>query len=249
MNQTMYTSSGAIDKQQQLVTFAPLVKRIAHHMIARLPGSVEADDLIQVGMIGLMDALNRYEEIPGAQFETYAQQRIRGAMLDELRQMDWLPRGARRNMRQIEAAINALQQRLGRSPSEIEIAGELGVPIAGYHQMLLDARGAQLIHYEDFADSDDDNFLERNCAADTPDSDDPLANLLDSDLRQALISAIGSLPEREKMLMGLYYEQELNFKEIGAILGVSESRVCQIHSQAVARLRARLKECAWTSIA
>jgi RNA polymerase sigma factor for flagellar operon FliA len=246
MNQMMYTSAGVIDKQQHLARFAPLVKRIAHHMIARLPGSVEADDLIQVGMIGLMDALNRYEEMPGAQFETYAQQRIRGAMLDELRQMDWLPRGARRNMRQIEAAINALQQRLGRSPAEVEIAGELGVPIDDYHHMLLDARGAQLVHYEDFTDGEDGNFLERNCA---DDSADPLASLLDGDLRQALIGAIGNLPEREKTLMGLYYEQELNFKEIGAVLGVSESRVCQIHSQAVARLRARLKECAWTSIA
>lgn len=242
----MYTSSGTVDKQQHLEKFAPLVKRIAHHMMSRLPGSVEADDLIQVGMMGLMEALNRYEEMPGAQFETYAQQRIRGAMLDELRQLDWLPRGARRNMRQIEAAVNALQQQLGRSPTEKEIAGELRVTIEGYHQMLLDARGAQLVHYEDFTDSDDDDFLERNCAATGA---DPLANLLDGDLRHALIGAIDGLPEREKTLMGLYYEQEMNFKEIGAILGVSESRICQIHSQAVARLRSVLKEVAWTSIA
>jgi RNA polymerase sigma factor for flagellar operon FliA len=240
----MYTSTGSIDKEQHLADFTPLVKRIAHHMAARLPVSVEVDDLIQVGMIGLMDALNRYEEMPGAQFATYAQQRIRGAMLDELRQLDWLPRSARRSMRQIEAAVNILQQRLGRSPAEIEIAGELGVPIEEYHQMLLDSRGAQLIHYEDFIDSGDEDFLERNCADSSP---DPLARLLDDDLRQALISAIDSLPMREKTLMGLYYEQELNFKEIGAILGVSESRVCQIHSQAIARLRAGLKECAWIS--
>jgi RNA polymerase sigma factor for flagellar operon FliA len=242
----MYTSSGTVDKQQHLEKFAPLVKRIAHHMMSRLPGSVEADDLVQVGMIGLMDALNRYEEMPGAQFETYAQQRIRGAMLDELRQLDWLPRGARKNMRQIEAAVNALQQRLGRSPTEKEIAGELRVSIEGYHQMLLDARGAQLVHYEDFTDSDDDDFLERNCAATGA---DPLASLLDGDLRHALIGAIDGLPEREKTLMGLYYEQEMNFKEIGAILGVSESRICQIHSQAIARLRSVLKEVALTSIA
>jgi len=242
----MYTSSGTVDKQQHLEKFAPLVKRIAHHMMSRLPGSVEADDLVQVGMIGLMDALNRYEEMPGAQFETYAQQRIRGAMLDELRQLDWLPRGARKNMRQIEAAVNALQQRLGRSPTEKEIAGELRVSIEGYHQMLLDARGAQLVHYEDFTDSDDDDFLERNCAATGA---DPLVSLLDGDLRHALIGAIDGLPEREKTLMGLYYEQEMNFKEIGAILGVSESRICQIHSQAIVRLRSLLKEVAWTSIA
>lgn len=215
-------------------------------MVARLPVSVEADDLIQVGMIGLMEALDRYEEMPGAQFATYAQQRIRGAMLDELRQMDWLPRGARKNMRQIEAAVNALQQRLGRSPSELEIAGELKVSIDIYHEMLFDARGTQLLNYEDFGDSEDDDFLERNCA---DSRSDPLTDLLDGNLRQTLIGAIDALPEREKTLMGLYYEQELNFKEIGAILGVSESRVCQIHSQAIARLRARLKEGAWTSIA
>ncbi|HEU4855541.1 MAG TPA: RNA polymerase sigma factor FliA [Nitrosospira sp.] len=242
----MYTSAGTIDKQQQIVEFTPLVKRIANHMMARLPGSVEADDLIQVGMIGLMEALNRYEEMPGAQFETYAQQRIRGAMLDELRQLDWLPRGVRRAMRQIEGAIHVLQQRLGRSPSERQIAEELGVSIESYQQMLFEARGTQLIHYEDFSDDEDDDFLERNCADNTV---DPLAALLDGDLRQVLINAIEALPEREKTLMGLYYEQELNFKEIGAVLGVSESRICQIHSQAVARLRVRLKESAWTSIA
>ena len=242
----MYTSAGTVDKQQHIAEFAPLVKRIAHHMIAKLPVSVEVDDLIQVGMIGLMDALDRYEEMPGAQFATYAQQRVRGAMLDELRQLDWLPRGARRNLRQIEAAVNVLQQRLGRSPSEAEIARELGVALEDYHGMLLDARGVQLIHYEDFLESGDEDFLERNCADSGP---DPLACLLDDDLRKALIKGIGSLPAREKTLMGLYYEQELNFKEIGAILGVSESRVCQIHSQAIARLRAGLKEVAWTSIA
>src|SRR5688500_2190322 len=152
----MYTSLGLVDKQQHLAKFAPLVKRIAHHMMSRLPVSVEADDLVQVGMMGLMEALNRYEEMPGAQFETYAQQRIRGAMLDELRQLDWLPRAARKNMRQIEAEINVLQQRLGRSPMENEIAAELDLTIEGYHQILLDARGAQLVHYEDFTDSEDD---------------------------------------------------------------------------------------------
>ena len=230
----MYTSAGIIDKQQHLAKFAPLVKRIAQHLIARLPGSVEVDDLIQVGMIGLMEALDRYEDMPGAQFETYAQQRIRGAMLDELRHMDWVSRSARRNMREIEAAISTLQQRLGRSPSEIEIAAELKVPIDAYHELLFEARGTQLVHYEDFGEGEDA---------------DPLVGLLDGDLRQSLIAAITALPEREKTLMGLYYEQELNFKEIGAVLGVSESRVCQIHSQAVARLRATLKERAWTSVA
>ncbi len=242
----MYNAAGVINKQRPVAEFAPLVKRIANHMVAKLPSNIEVDDLIQVGMIGLMDALSRYEEAPGAQFETYAAQRIRGAMLDELRQADWLPRGARKSMRQIEAAVHALQQRLGRSPLEAEIASELKVPLADYQEMLLEARGTQLIHYEDFMEDGDDDFLERNCADSNP---DPLANLLDDNLRKVLIGAISDLPEREKMMMGLYYEQELNFKEIGAVLGVSESRICQIHNQAVARLRAKLKELAWTSIA
>ena len=242
----MYNAAGVVNKERPLAEFAPLVKRIANFMIAKLPASVEVDDLIQVGMIGLMDALSRYEEAPGAQFETYAAQRIRGAMLDELRQTDWLPRGARKSMRQIEAAVHALQQRLGRSPIEAEIASELKIPLADSQQMLLDARGIQLIHYEDFMEDGDDDFLERNCPNSNP---DPLASLLDDNLRQVLIGAISDLPEREKLLMGLYYEQELNFKEIGAVLGVTESRICQIHNQAVARLRVKLKELAWTSIA
>ncbi|MBA2658226.1 MAG: RNA polymerase sigma factor FliA [Nitrosospira sp.] len=242
----MYNAAGVVNKERPLAEFAPLVKRIANFMVAKLPASVEVDDLIQVGMIGLMDALSRYEEAPGAQFETYAAQRIRGAMLDELRQTDWLSRGARKSMRQIEAAVHALQQRLGRSPIEAEIASELKIPLADYQQMLLDARGTQLIHYEDFMEDGDDDFLERNCPNSNP---DPLASLLDDNLRQVLIGAISDLPEREKLLMGLYYEQELNFKEIGAVLGVTESRVCQIHNQAVARLRVKLKELAWTSIA
>ncbi|HVW64171.1 MAG TPA: RNA polymerase sigma factor FliA [Nitrosospira sp.] len=242
----MYNAAGVIDRKPAVAEYAPLVKRIANHMMAKLPPSVGVDDLIQVGMMGLMEALSRYEETPGAQFETYAAQRIRGAMLDELRHTDWMPRGARKSMRQIETAVHALQHRLGRAPTEAEIAAELKVPLADYQQMLMDAHGTQLIHYEDFLNEGDDDFLERNCSGSEP---DPLASLLNDDLRELLIEAIGDLPEREKMLMGLYYEQELNFKEIGAVLGVSESRVCQIHNQAVARLRAKLKEGAWTSIA
>ena len=243
----MYNASGAIDKQDYLVRYAPLVKRIAHHMIAKLPASVEVDDLIQAGMIGLLDAITRYEEAQGAQFETYAVQRIRGAMLDELRQADWLPRSVRRNMRRIEAAMSKLEQNLGRSANEQEVARALEMPLAEYQQMLQEARGHQLIYYEDFNDDDDgENFLDRHCM---DDKGDPLSSLIEGGLRQVVVEAIEKLPERERQVMGMYYEQELNLKEIGAVLGVSESRICQLHSQAVARLRARLKEVAWTSTA
>src|SRR5438105_9084766 len=234
----MYTAAGTLGKEQVIEEFAPLVRRMAHLLAAKLPASVQIDDIIQAGLIGLMDAAGRYEEGQGSQFETYAAQRIRGAMLDELRQNDWLPRSMRRALRQIEAAVNALEQRLKRAPTEGEIAGELKIPLTEYREMLQDARGYQLIHLDDFSGDDDDDYLERNC----PDNrDNPLEKLQDNRFRKELIKAIDALPEREKLLMGLYYERELNFKEIAAVLEVSESRVCQLHSQAVARLRAKLQ--------
>jgi RNA polymerase sigma factor for flagellar operon FliA len=239
----MYTVKGKADKNGLLTEHMPLVKRLAHHMKAKLPPSVEVDDLIQAGMIGLLDAITRYEETHGAQFETYAVLRIRGAMLDELRNSDWLPRSMRQNMRKIEAAMSALQQKLGHPPSESEVAKSLKLSLADYQDMLSDGGGHQLVYYEDFHDGEgNDSFLDRYAVDDA----DPLRSLMDGDFRQAVIDAIDGLPPREKILMGLYYEEELNLKEIGAVMGVSESRVSQLHTQAVARLRATLREQAWT---
>lgn len=239
----MYTVKGKANKDHLLTEHMPLVKRLAHHMKAKLPPSVEVDDLVQAGMIGLLDAINRYEETHGAQFETYAVLRIRGAMLDELRNSDWLPRSMRQNMRKIEAAMSALQQKLGHPPSESEVAKMLKLSLADYQDMLSDGGGHQLVYYEDFHDKEgNDSFLDRYAVDDA----DPLRSLLDGDFRQAVIDAIDGLPPREKILMGLYYEEELNLKEIGAVMGVSESRVSQLHTQAVARLRAALREQAWT---
>jgi RNA polymerase sigma factor for flagellar operon FliA len=222
-----------------VVQYAPLVKRIAHHLAAKLPPSVQVDDLIQAGLIGLLDAVSHYDAAQGAQFETYASQRIRGAMLDELREADWAPRSARKSMRSIEAAVSKLEQQLGRPPGEQELARELQVPLEEYQQMLLEARGHQLLHYEDFQSEGDDDFLERHAADERP---DPLRQIEDGGFRAALVEAIKVLPEREQLMMSLYYEEELNLKEIGAVLGVTESRVSQLHSQAVARLRSRLKD-------
>jgi RNA polymerase sigma factor FliA len=224
-----------------------LVKKMAYQLKAKLPSCVELDDLVQAGMIGLMDAIQRYEDNHGAQFETYASQRVRGAMLDELRGADWLPRGIRKNMRDIEVAVQQLEQKFGRPPTESEIAKHMNFTLDDYYDVLSDCQGHQLIYYEDFQDDDGgEHFLDRYVDDDTS---DPVKSLLESDFREALIDSIDHLPEREKMLMGLYYEQELNLKEIGAIMSVSESRVCQLHSQAVARLRASMRDKSWTGVA
>jgi RNA polymerase sigma factor for flagellar operon FliA len=231
----MYTAQGVLPKEQLVSQYQPLVKRIAYHLMAKLPASVDVDDLIQNGMLGLLDALGRYEEGLGAQFETYAVQRIRGAMLDGLRENDWLPRGVRREMRRVEAAIHQLEHENGRAPTEKELAEALGMALADYQKLLLEARGHQLVYLEDLTDGSGDDYLERNAASIA--SPDPLAVLEEASVRVQLVAAIEGLPEREKMMMALYYEQDLNLREIGEVLGVTESRVCQLHSQAIARLR------------
>jgi len=233
----MYNAAGTLDKDQLIARYAPLVKRIAYHLMAKLPASVQVEDIIQNGMLGLLDAITRYEEGLGAQFETYAVQRIRGAMLDGLRENDWLPRSLRREMRRIEMAVHSLEQLHGRQPLEGELAAALGLSLAEYQKMLQEARGYQLVYFEDFGDEDDDDFLERHIVGEGM---DPLTLLENSNMRGVLVQAIEDLPEREKMVMGLYYEEDLNLREIGEVMGVSESRVCQLHSQAIARLRARI---------
>lgn len=236
----MYATTGRLDKQTAIKTYAPLVRRMAHHMLARLPANVEIDDIIQAGLIGLMDAVSRYEDAQGAQFETYATQRIKGAMLDELRAADWLPRSVRKSQRQIESAITKLQHQLKRQPTDVEVAKQLEMSVEDYHEMLGDAKGMQLVHYEDFGSGDDeDAFLDRHC----PDKSlEPSERVQDARFKAALVAAIDQLPEREKNLMGMYYEQDMNFREIAAVLGVTESRICQLHTQAVARLRGQMKQ-------
>jgi RNA polymerase sigma factor FliA len=241
----MYNAQGKMSQTAVLTQYAPLVRRLGLQLVAKMPASVDLDDLIQAGMIGLLDAASRYKEDQGAQFETYASQRIRGAMLDELRNNDWLPRSLRKTSREVESAVHKVEQRLGRSASEAEIAEHLQLPLDAYQSMLQDLHGSQLIYYEDFDRSaDDEPFLDRHCV----DHTDPLSALLDESLRAALVDAIEKLPEREKLLMSLYYERGMNLREIGAVMDVSESRVCQLHSQAVARLRTRLREMTWVGV-
>ena len=240
MEPSTYSAKGRLDVNAMLRQYSPLVRRLAHQMMAKLPANVEVDDLIQVGMIGLADALSRFDPAQGVQIETFATQRIRGAMLDELRGADWLSRGTRKQQRDIERAVHSLEQKLGRAPQESEIAKEMGMALTDYQEMLGKVRGTQLIYLEDMSgDEGDQDFLDRHVA---DRGSDPQHLLQDDRMRHALVEAIKKLPEREQLVMSLYYEEDMNLKEIAAVLGVTESRVCQLHSQSIARLRVKLRE-------
>lgn len=236
----MYTAQGTLERDELIARYGTMVRRVAYHMIARLPPNVDVDDLIQAGMIGLLDAQSRYDAAGGAQFETFAMQRVRGAMLDELRGADWLPRSVRRTQRDLERAVRRLEQQLLRAPTEPEIAAELGVDLSSYQRLLEDARGGQLFYLDDLNERGaDEPWLERNEVGETA---DPHAAVHDQHFREAVVEAIDQLPEREKFVMSMYYEQDMTLKEIGAVLGVTESRVSQLHSQAVARIRSQLRQ-------
>ena len=225
------------DMAAQVERYAPLVKRIALHLKARLPPNVELDDLIQSGMLGLMDAVANFKTGQGATFETYANIRIRGAMVDQMRQSDWAPRSVHQGTRLIADAISRLSQKLGREPRDSEIAAELNLSLADYQQMLLDSSTSQIIGIEDLGVTED-------VISDSHDhhQDRLFENLLTQEFRGALAKAIKRLPEREQQVLALYYDEELNLREIGKVLELSESRICQIMSQAMARLRAALRE-------
>jgi len=228
----------SVSEDRLVSRHAPLVRRLALQLAARLPASVELDDLMQAGMIGLIEAVRRYQVSPDAQFETYATLRIRGAMLDELRNQDWLPRSVRNKAKSIEDAVRRLSQRLLRPASEAEIAQELGLSLPQYHALLEDAQGMQIVHSEDLAHPHNEGSDTR--VPDTPQENPPLDQLLAQDLRQTLIQALDQLPEREKLVLSLQFEQDLNQREIARVLAVSEGRVSQLRTQAVARIRSQL---------
>ena len=235
----MYTAKGTLQRTAGIEQYLPMVRRQASKMIGRLPANVELDDLIQAGTMGLMDAMQRYEQGHGAEFETFAMLRVRGAMLDELRGADWVPRSVRKSQRGIAEAVHKLEQRLRRAPKDTEIAAELKVSLEQYHDMLTDVRGAQLVYIGDYDSEDgESSYLDRHMS---DDSSNPADQLTDQRFRQALVNAITQLPEREQYIMSMYYEQDMNLKEIAAVLGITESRVCQLHSQSIARLRAKMR--------
>ncbi len=228
------------DKTSIVEQYAPLVKRIAHHMLARLPASVQLDDLLQAGMIGLLEASTKFDGGKGAKFETFAGIRIRGAMLDEIRKGDWVPRSVHRNQRRVAQVIDELEQELGRDARDSEIAERLDMSLDEYHHILNDDSVGKIIGIEDLGVSQD------VLVPDGEQTDDIYDDLAGSQFQQALADAIRQLPERDALVLSLYYDEALNLKEIGAILDVSESRVCQIHSQAMLRLKGKLKH--WTHV-
>ncbi len=228
-------TDNASNYDELMTEYAPFVKRIAYHMMTRLPSNVQLEDIVQTGMIGLFEALKAYDVSKGASFETYARIRIQGSMIDEVRRCDWTPRSVYKKSRQISEAIRNVENDKGSDASDSEIAKQLGMNLDDYYAMVKDAAGCQLLSYEDISavGGCQDEY-------DSSDQDNPYAQLQEEDFKQGLVSKIESLPEREKMVMALYYDEEFNLREIGEVLGITEGRVCQIHGQALLRLKSRM---------
>jgi RNA polymerase sigma factor for flagellar operon FliA len=219
-------------REEIVERYGYLVKRIAHHLIARLPDTVQFDDLLQAGMLGLIESQSKYDASKGASFATYAGIRIRGAMLDEMRRGDWAPRSVHRNSRRVTDAMKAVEKRTGRQATVRDIADEMGVSLEDYYDILHDAASCKLVSYEEVNDGEDPSILPQVASGDQAVERDAML--------EYLAQAIGALPERERLVMALYYDEELNLKEIGSILEVSESRVSQILSQATLRVRGKI---------
>lgn len=234
-----YPAREANDVERLVAEHAPMVKRIAYHLIHRLPPNVQLDDLVQTGIVGLIEAAKHYNASQGASFETYAGIRVRGAMLDEVRRSDWAPRSVHRKSREIAAALRKVENRHGRAAKPGEVAAEMGVSLDEYHRLLREATSYQVFSFEEsFGDGEHEDDTDPHSRE--PHAAGPLDQLAGDAFKQALANTIAALPEREALVLSLYYDEELNLREIGEVLGVSESRVSQIHSQALMRLRVRM---------
>ncbi|MDX2503146.1 MAG: RNA polymerase sigma factor FliA [Gammaproteobacteria bacterium] len=233
----MYSSEGKEIAELLVEKYAPLVKKIAYHMSARLPADIHIDDIIQSGLIGLLDAGKHYDASQGAQFETYATIRIRGAILDEVRRSDWAPKSVHKKARDLSATIQDIERRTGRDARDTEVAQEMGISIDEYYQILKDSSSCRMLSFDDLGTDDTQSlgmFEDRQ--------QNVVDEVLGDEFHQRLSQAIAGLPEREKMVMSLYYDTEMNLKEVGTLIGISESRVSQLLSQAQLRLRARIME-------
>jgi RNA polymerase sigma factor for flagellar operon FliA len=227
--------SGQFADNKFIKTHTPLVKRIAHHLMAKMPETVQVEDLIQAGMIGLMEAAKKYNDNKGASFTTYAGIRIRGSMLDEIRRCDWAPRSVHRNSRRVAQAVTQVEHQLGRDARNSEVANTLGVSLVEYHQMLQDAVVTKVYAIEDLNLKDEGIFNLHGNSLPTP-----LDKLQAQNFKHNLAEEIAKLPEREKLVLALYYDEDKNLKQVGHILGVSESRISQIHTQAMLRLQVKM---------
>lgn len=226
----------------QLEDYLPLVKYIAGRLAIGLPRSVELDDLINAGVIGLIDAHHNFDSGKGVKFETYASLRIRGSILDELRGMDWVPRSTRARSREIERTIAKLENELGRAPTEAELAAGLGVELDEYYRMIDDVSSTSLLSLDELTHGeDDDKAVPLVDTLRSPDQPNALLNLEREELRDLLADSFGQLTEQERLVVALYYYEELTLKEIGQVLELSESRVSQLHTKAVLGLRAKLR--------
>lgn len=232
----LYTASERDSESAVVQEHAQLVKGIAKHLLGRLPSCVQLEDLIQAGMIGLLEASKNYDVSKGASFKTYASIRARGSMLDEIRKGDWAPRSVHRNTRKMAESVRKLENQIGRDPRDTEIAKELNMNLEAYHRLLQETHSSRIFAMEDVGLQED--MLAEGMTISAP---SPLEGLQKEDFKQSLAKGIESLPERERLVLALYYDEELNLKEVGKILGVSESRVSQIHSQAMGRLQNCLK--------
>ncbi|MFT5879618.1 MAG: RNA polymerase sigma factor for flagellar operon FliA [Moritella sp.] len=235
MNKASAYSSMQQQPSDVVEQFGFLVKRIAHHLLLRLPASVQLDDLIQSGMIGLLDAARNFDGTKGASFETYAGIRIRGSMIDEMRRGDWVPRSVHKNGRNIAAAIDRIEKKSGADAKDTDIAEELGVSLSQYHSMLMDVNSGHILAVEDLTVNNEDAYAVYEGQSSTP-----FTAFSEQRFQHALAKCIKTLPERESLVLSLYYDEELNLREIGEVLDVSESRVSQIHSQAMHRVKARM---------
>jgi len=235
----MYTSVQAGGTDERVMQHAPLVKRIAYHLLNRLPDSVQVDDLIQAGMLGLLEAIRNYDASQGASFDTYAGIRIRGSMLDEVRRSDWTPRSVHKKSRMVSDAIRTIENKTGREASDADVAKYLGISSDEYNHILQDSSSCRIFSVEELA-QDGDHYLDDVLNYEQGPADD----LSREGFQKALANAIMGLPERERLVISLYYDEELNLREIGEVLNISESRVSQISTQAVLRLRSRLSD--WT---
>lgn len=233
----IYTHDGVVQKDELWLKYRFLVRHEALRLQVRLPPCVELDDLIQAGAIGMLTAIDQFDPKKGIGMSTYVTQRVRWAMIDELRERDWVPRRVRSNAREISAAIQKVEQQTGGVASEAEIAASLGIALEEYQQMLVDSNSSQFYSLEELQEEFGGDIEQPGAQHDQL---NPLHELMKGKLTKQISQVIRELPEREQLLLNLYYQQELNMKEVGVLLGITETRVSQLHSQAIKRLRARM---------